>query len=131
MDARKLTAAGLLRAPLPAAWVRPGASSDFWEGALVRIDDPRTGESGVAKVVRISERKRLMYLDSEWGAEPARPRSQADARAEARTSPEPCPSCGAEPGADCVTSGGKRAAWPHAARDPMLAKRPEDGTRDH
>lgn len=126
---RALTAAGLLRVPLPAAWVRPGASSSFWEGALVRIADPGTGETGVATVVRINERKRLMYLDPEWGAEPSKPRSQAGARAEARDSPEPCPSCGAETGSDCLTRNGTRAAWPHAGRDPMLTA-PED-TDDH
>jgi hypothetical protein len=118
VDARKArTGAGFLRVPLPRDWQR--ADVFIHERALVHITDPVTGATGLARVARIDERRHQMYLDPEWGAEASAPRTQGDARAEAR--PYECRSCGAQPGQDCATRNGTRAAWPHAGRDPLLS----------
>ncbi len=112
-----VTASGLLRARIPKR-----AASQVRDGDLVAITDPATGATGTATVRRVYHRTGALYLVPSWGGElaPARFRSQADARAQAREYPETCPACGAVPGTDCVTRSGGTARWPHRARDPLF-----------
>lgn len=116
-SAGDVTASGLLRARLPKR-----AAAQVRDGDLVAITDPATGAAGTASVRRVYHRTGALYLVPAWGSElqPARFRSQACARAQAREYPETCPACGAQPGTDCVTRSGGIARWPHRARDPLL-----------
>jgi hypothetical protein len=115
-----VTASGLLRARLPRK-----AAAQIRDGDLVAITDPVTGATGTAHVRRVYHRTGRLYLVPSWGGElqPARFRSQADARAQAREYPKPCPSCGAVQGSDCMTRSGAVARWPHRGRDPLLVLR--------
>jgi hypothetical protein len=119
-DAADVTSSGLLRARMPRK-----AAAQLRDGDLVAITDPATGTAGTATVRRVYHRTGRLYLVPAWGGEmqPPRFRTQADARAEARGYPKPCPSCGAGPGTDCVTRSGATARWPHRPRDPLLLLR--------
>ncbi len=119
VNAWRHTAAGLLKARVPREW--RSRAGDIAEGrSVVVIEDPVAQLSGVALVRRAVARTGVLYLVPEWGVAAAEPRTPSAARADASSRPEPCPSCGAVQGRDCVTSAGRRAVWPHRPRDPQL-----------